>query len=93
MDDRKNIAYEAHARPSPPVIPISDPSKVSSKSPPGPDLGFPSIETRAEGEDDAHLHLTPAQSQNATGASAQTRKWRLLQKFIVWKCLTEPIES
>ena len=74
MDDRGNIVYEAHAKPSPSVIQIRDPAKVSSKSPPGPGLGFPSIATRAEGEDDAHLRLASAQSQDAIGAFAQTRE-------------------
>lgn len=50
------------------------PAKVSSKSSPGPGLGFSSIETRAEGEDDAHIHPTPAQNQDATGVSARTRE-------------------
>lgn len=50
------------------------PGKVSSKSSPGPGLGFVSTETRAEGGDDAHTHLSPAQNQDATGASAWTRE-------------------
>lgn len=62
MDDRENVVYEAHARPSPSVIQIRDPAKVSSKSPSGTDLGFPFMETRAEGEEDAHSHLSPDQS-------------------------------
>lgn len=32
------------------------------------------METRAEGGDDAHIHLTPAQNQDATGVSAWTRE-------------------
>lgn len=74
MDERKNIVYEAHARPSPSVIQTRDPAMVSNKSPLSPDLGFPSMETSAEGGNDAHLHLTPAQSQDATGAPTQTRE-------------------
>lgn len=91
MDDKEIIVCEAHARLSPAVIQIRDPAEVSSKSPPDPGLGFPSIETRAGGENDTHLHLTPAQSQDETEASAQTREWS--SKLIVWKYLTVPIEA
>jgi len=74
MDDRENIVYGTQARPSPSVIQIRHPAKVSSKIPPGPGLEFPSIETRANGQDDAHLCLTPAQSHDTAEASAQTRE-------------------
>lgn len=93
MDDRGNIIYEAHARPVPSVIHIRDPAKVSSKSPPGPGLRFPSAEAMADGEYDTQLHLTQLRVKMQLGHLPRQVKWRLLQKLTVWKYLTEATES